>query len=128
MRRILAIFALALATVLVHPPAAGAQCNERCVKLIAPEGGTAGYGCVVDNDSGAACIARSTICYTKLCWNAMVTDPSGRTLAVADICGDNVSVRSPARASGQGGRKKSLQRDGGAIAAAGTRAKQPRSV
>lgn len=118
MRRILATFALALATVLVHPPAAAAQCNERCIKLVAPEGGTAGYGCVIDNDSGAACIARSTICYTKLCWNAMVTDPSGRMLAVADICGDNVTVRSLARTSRQEGRKKPQQRDGRAVVAA----------
>jgi hypothetical protein len=119
MRRILAIFALALATVLVHPPAAGAQCNERCIKLVAPEGGgTVGYGCVVDNDSGAACIARSTVCYTKLCWNAMLTDPSGRMLAVADICGDNVTVRSLARTSRQEGRKKPPQRDGRVVVAA----------
>lgn len=118
MRRILAILALALAPVLVHPQAASAQCNERCIKLVAPEGGTAGYGCIVDNDSGAACIARSTICYTKLCWNAMMTDPSGRVLAVADICGANVTVRSLARSSAQRGRKKPPQRDGRAIVAA----------
>lgn len=92
MKRSLAVLAFALACVLIHPAPAGAQCNERCVKFTSPLG--SGYGCIVDDGSGAACIARSTICYTKLCWNAMVTDPSGRTLAVADICGDNVTVRS----------------------------------
>ena len=93
MRRFLPMLAIALATVSVHPPAAQAQCNEACVQVVSTTGAP-GWGCVVDNDSGAACYARSTRCYIKLCWNAMVTDPSGRVLAVADICGDNVTVRS----------------------------------
>jgi len=104
MRRFLPMFAVALATVLVHPPAARAQCNEACVTVISPTG--PGWGCVIDNSSGAACYARATKCYIKLCWNAMLTDPSGRTLAVADICSGNVTVRSLVRTSGQGGRKK----------------------
>lgn len=116
MKRSLAVFAFALACVLMHPPRAGAQCNEQCVKFVSSQG--SGYGCIVNNDSGAACIARSTNCYMKLCWNAMVTDPSGRMLAVAGICGDNVTVRSLARSSGQEARKKPL-RDGRAIVAAG---------
>ncbi len=96
MKRMLAMFALALAAVLVHPPAARAQCNEACVFFYTP-GGASGHGCVVDNDSGAACYARSTRCYTKLCWNAMVTDPSGQVLAVADVCNGQVTVRPAAR-------------------------------
>jgi hypothetical protein len=98
MRRFLAVLALALATVLMHPPAARAQCNEACVTFVTTTG-QVGHGCVVENDSGAACYARSTTCYTKLCSNAMVTDPSGRTLAVAEICSGNVTVHSRAHAS-----------------------------
>jgi hypothetical protein len=92
MKRMLAMFALALAAVLAHPPAARAQCNEACVFFYTP-GGAPGHGCVVDNDSGAACYARSTRCYVKQCSNALVTDPSGHILAVADICKDEVTVR-----------------------------------
>lgn len=116
MRRFLPLLAVALATVILQPRAARAQCNEACVTVISPTG--PGWGCVVDNSAGAACYARSTRCYIKLCWNAMATDPSGRTLAIADICGDNVTVRSLARSSRQESRKKP-PRDGRAIVAAG---------
>lgn len=98
MRRFLAVPALVLAAVLAHAPAARAQCNEACVTFVTTTG-SVGHGCVVENDSGAACYARSTRCYVKLCSNAMVTDPSGRTLAMADICGGNVTVHSYAHAS-----------------------------
>jgi hypothetical protein len=91
MRRFLALLALGFTIALV-PSAARAQCNEACVQVFTPEGAP-GWGCVVDNDSGAACYARSTRCYVKLCWNAMVTDPSGQMLAVADVCKDEVTVR-----------------------------------
>jgi hypothetical protein len=96
MKRMLALFALALAAVLAHPPAARAQCNEACVFFYTP-GGAPGHGCVVDNDSGAACYARSTKCYVKQCSNALVTDPSGHILAVADICNGQVTIRPAAR-------------------------------
>jgi hypothetical protein len=123
MKRSLAVLAFALACVLMRPAPASAQCNERCVKFSSPLG--SGYGCIVDNDSGAACIARSTVCYTKLCWNAMVTDPSGRTLAVADICGDNVTVRSLASTSKpRSAEKLRAQRGTGTVAAAG-KAREP---
>ena len=118
MKRSLAVLALAVACLLVHPPHVSAQCNEQCVTFASPLG--SGYGCVVNNDSGAACIARSTVCYTKLCWNAMVTDPSGRTFAVADICGDNVTVRSLASTSKPRSTEKlRAQRGTGTVAVAG---------
>jgi hypothetical protein len=100
MKRMLALFALALAAVVAHPVAARAQCNEACVFFFTPDGAS-GYGCVVDNDSGAACYARSTRCYTKLCSNALVTDPSGHILAVADICNGQVTLRPAARERAQ---------------------------
>lgn len=97
MKRTIAALVLAVACVLVHAPRVDAQCTERCIKFVTPEG--SGYGCIVDNDSGMICIARSTSCYSKLCSNAMVTDPSGRTLAVAEICSGNVIVHSRAHVS-----------------------------
>ena len=96
MKRILAVLALAFAPALVHPRPAAAQCNEECVAFVTPDG-RRGFGCVVDNDSGKACYARSTGCTTKLCYNAMVADPSGAVLAVADVCNDKVTVRSMTR-------------------------------
>jgi hypothetical protein len=117
------MLAVALATVLLHPPAARAQCNEACIQFISPSG--PGWGCVVDNSSGAACYARSTKCYIKLCMNAMVTDPSGRTLAMADICGGNVAVRSLARASKPRSAAKLRQQRGTATIAVAPKARAP---
>ncbi|SOD03336.1 hypothetical protein SAMN05216486_11031 [bacterium JGI 053] len=117
MRRFLALLALALAAVLAHPPAARAQCNEACVTFVTTTG-SVGHGCVVDNDSGAACYARSTKCYTRPCSNAMVTDPSGRMLAVADICNGNVTVHSHAHASKPRSAAKLGSRGTGTVAVA----------
>ena len=97
MKRILPLLMLTLAGVLAHPPRAVAQCNEACVEVRTPQG-FRGFGCVAANDTGEACIARSTGCYTKLCYNTMITDPAGRTLAIADVCGDRVAIRRVARA------------------------------
>ena len=91
MKRMLAILALALVPVLAQPPRLQGQCNEACVRIEMPEG--KGYGCIAMNDTGTACIARSGGCTVKLCWNAIVTDPSGQMLAVADVCKDKVTVR-----------------------------------
>jgi hypothetical protein len=91
MKRMLAVMALALVPVLAQPPRLQGQCNEACVRIEMPEG--RGYGCIAMNDTGTACIARSTGCTVKLCYNAMVTDPSGQMLAVADVCQDEVTVR-----------------------------------
>ena len=96
MKRTLAVFAMVVAGLLAAPPRAAAQCNEACVRVTTPEG-LKGYGCVVVNDSGEACIARSTACFTKLCYNAMVIDPSGRALASADICDDKVTINAVVR-------------------------------
>lgn len=97
MKRMLAVLALALVPILAEAPRLHGQCNEACVRIEMPEG--RGYGCIAMNDSGTACIARSTGCYTKLCYNAMVTDPSGRALAVADVCNGRVTLRSLDRAT-----------------------------
>ena len=91
MKRMLAVMALALVPVLAQPPRLQGQCNEACVRIEMPEG--KGYGCIAMNDTGTACIARSGGCYVKLCYNAMVTDPSGRALAVADVCNGRVTLR-----------------------------------
>lgn len=96
MKRPLALLALAIGLVAMHPSDARAQCNEACIPIVAPNGAR-GFGCVVDNDANAACIARSTICYTKLCYNAMITNPAGGALARVDICGDEVTLRPVAR-------------------------------
>lgn len=92
MKRLLALVTLAIGLAAMHPTDARAQCNEACIPIVAPNGAR-GFGCVVDNDANAACIARSTVCYTRLCYNAMVTDPTGSALARVDICGDEVTLR-----------------------------------
>lgn len=96
MKRLLALVALAIGLTAMHPTDARAQCNEACIPIVAPNGAR-GFGCVVDNDANAACIARSTICYTKLCYNALLTGPGGALLATVDICGDEVTLRPVAR-------------------------------
>ena len=92
MRRILALVALVVGCVALRPVDTRAQCNEACIPIVAPNGAR-GFGCVVDNDSNAACIARSTICWTRLCSNALITAPTGQMIAMADICGDKVTLR-----------------------------------
>jgi hypothetical protein len=110
MKRVLVLVVLALVAVVAHPQSLRAQCNEACVKIDYPD--AKGYGCVVQNDSGAACYARSFGCHVKLCSNAMVTDATGRMLAIADICGDEVTLRpveherTPARVAVQPPRAK----------------------
>lgn len=116
MRRILAVLTLAVAGVLMHPPRVAAQCNEACVAVTTPQGHK-GFGCIVENDSNAACIARSTVCYSKLCYNALITGPGGTVLAAADICGDEVTLRPVAR-----------ERAPAQVAARATRAKRGASV
>mgnify|MGYP003576517111 CR=1 FL=1 len=112
MKRILAVLVVAVTGVLTAPPHVAAQCNEACVEVRTVQG-YRGYGCVQANDTGEACIARSTTCFTKLCYNTMITGPSGGVLAMADICGDEVTLRpitreqAPARVATQAATSKS---------------------
>lgn len=96
MNRVLVVPGLAFAGLLAQPPRAAAQCNEACVEVTTPQG-YKGYGCVQANDTGQACIARSTTCFIKLCYNTMITGPDGSVLAIADICGEKVTLRPVAR-------------------------------
>lgn len=91
MKQTFAFIALLAGCAAIRPTEARAQCNEACIPIIAPNGAR-GFGCVVDNDANAACIARSTGCFTKLCYNAVLTAPGGALLATADICGDKVTL------------------------------------
>ena len=92
MKRILTVFALACVPLLSHSSGAAAQCYESCAALVAPDG-TKGWGCIPNEDAATKCTARATRCSFSACYEAMLTDPSGRVLAVADICSGNVTMR-----------------------------------
>lgn len=96
MKRILAVLALACAFLLFDSSGAAAQCNEACVRLVAPAG-PIGWDCI-PGDSASNCDASATRCKFTSCYNAMVVDITAGALAVADICSGNVAVHSIAHA------------------------------
>lgn len=92
MRRVIGVAAALICAVLAFAPRAEAQCGQKCTPMVGLDGRQIGWGCVLDQDTNATCVATTANCSQNPCGGslALILDSKGVALASAQLCSGQV--------------------------------------